>query len=336
MRDAWNRREVLLAAVGAAVTTAMSRTGAFAADLMQVNYGETEGPHWMVPYVASAEKTWAASGLQVTTSVFPTGRVALDAVFAGKLDCCITTDTPFVLAAMRGLRPRILAPYSATSAASAIAVRSDRIKSAADFKGKTIATLAGGGGHYFMSRYLGFNKMSPRDVKIINMQPPAMALALGRGEVDALSWDTPTARAAIAQGDGKVTIFDTKDSAKYFRQYCLMLANDSFVTAHPAACDAIVAALQKAIDFIGAHPDEAVTIMAAREKVGLPEAHESLTDFEHGIKINARLIDDLVHQAEFAIENNLAAKPRGDLAALFSELIYRDGARKAVPGSVEI
>jgi ABC-type nitrate/sulfonate/bicarbonate transport system substrate-binding protein len=336
MRQVQRRRDFLLSAAGTIASLGLCRTPSFATEAMGINYGETEGLLWMVPYVASAEHTWQGAGLQVTTLVFPSGRVSLDALFAGKLDCCITTDTPFLLAAMRGLKPRILAPYSVTSSADAIAVRADRIKTPADFKGKTVASLAGGGGHYFLTRYLGFHHLNTSDIKVINMQPNAMALALGRGDVDALAWDTPTARAAIAQGNGKVVLLDTTDAAKYFRQYSLMLASDVFVRNRPTACDAIVVALQKAIDFVHAHPDDALKVVATRAKVGPDEARESLTEFHHEIKFDARLIDDLVHQAELAIENNLAAKPSGDLPTLFRDLLYLDGARKAAPGSVEI
>ena len=334
MRNQLNRRTFLRSASLAAVS--MIAPPAWAAELKKLSYGETEGPHWLVPYVASAKNMWAEAGLDVQTSVFPTGRVGLDALFAGRLDCCLTTDTPFVYAAMRGLTPKIIAPYSTTNAASAIAVRSDKIQQPDDFKGKTVATLAGGGGHYFLARFLAFHKLSTHDIKIINMQPNAMVLALSRGDVDALAWDTPTARAAIAQGAGGVALLNTADSAKYFRQYCLMLATDDLVTAHPAVCDAVVAALGHAVEFIHAHPAEAAQIMATREKVSLDVAQESLDAFHHEIRFDTRMIDEFVSQAEFAIANNLAARPKADLATLFRSLLYVDGARKAVPNAVDL
>lgn len=332
-----NRRKLLLAGGGVAVTTWLgSSVAAFARDLLKLTYGETEGPHWMVPYVASARQTWKDAGLDVTTVVFPTGRVGLEAMFGGRLDCCIATDTPFVYAALRGLKPRIVACYSATTRASAIAVRANRIKGPEDFKGKTVATLVGGGGHYFLTRYLDYHHVPIRDVKVINMQPNSMVLALDRGDVDALAWDTPTAHRAVSQGDGKVVRLATPDSEKYFRQYCLMLATDAFVRSHPETCDAIVVALQKAIEFIHAHPEAAVKIAAAREKVSLAEAHESLLEFTHEILFDKRMIEEFVKQADFAIANNLATRPATDLPTLFRSLLYLEGARKAVPGSIRL
>jgi len=301
-----------------------------------LSYGETEGQHWMVPYVASAKNTWRDAGLDVNTHVFPTGRVGIDAMLAGKLDVCICTDTPYVYAAMRGLKPRLVSPFSFTSKGSQIAVLTDRIKSPADLNGKAVATLMGGGGHYFLTRFLAAHHVTPNAVRIVNMQPNNMVIALTRGDVDALCWDPLTVRTAIVQGGGKVGLLDTSDSASYFRQYCLMIGNEAFVAAHPDACDAIVAALQAAIVSIQKDPAQAIQIMSARSKITTKQSEEAMADFVREIKFDDTLLNALVSQSEWAIENKLAVRPPQDLHKLYLDSFYLDGARKAIPGAVSV
>ena len=57
----------------------------------------------------------------------------------GQTDFAISTDTPFIYAAMRGLRPIVIATYSRASGGAWIVVRNDRIKKPADFAGKSVA-----------------------------------------------------------------------------------------------------------------------------------------------------------------------------------------------------
>jgi len=308
---------------------------AFAADL-KVTYGETEGQHWMVPYVASARNTWRDAGLDLDTHVFPTGRVGIDAMLAGKLDVCICTDTPFVYAAMRGLKPQLIAPYSNTSKGSQIAVRSDRIKTPLDLRGKTVATLMGGGGHYFLTRFMGAHNLPANAVKIVNMQPNNMVIALARGDVDALCWDPLTVQAAVEQSGGKVGLLDTSDSKKYFRQYCLMVGNEAFVKSRPDACDRIVAALQSAIGYIRENPAQSVQIMSTRSKITPQQSEQALADFTREIRFDEALMTALIAQSEWAIENKLAVRPAQDLRAMYRDLMYVQGAKKAVPGSVDL
>ena len=59
----------------------------------KIVYAETEGFHWIAPYVASAIDAWGQAGLTTETVVFPTGRNGIDAVLAGRADLMLTGDT---------------------------------------------------------------------------------------------------------------------------------------------------------------------------------------------------------------------------------------------------
>src|ERR1700732_2719712 len=129
MNDELTRRR-FTAIVAALSVLGLSRGRAALAQASEkIVYAETEGYHWMVPYVASSLNTWKIAGLDCETVVFPSGRLGLDALLAGKADFGIATDTPFIYAAMRGLKPRIVVPYSTSSTGSQpLAVRAERIK----------------------------------------------------------------------------------------------------------------------------------------------------------------------------------------------------------------
>ena len=86
---------------------------AVAADPLKASfaYGSI-GYIWSVVHIAQATDAWKAAGLELETIDFPTGRAAMQALLAGSADFATATDTPVVFAALRGLKPVVLASYS--------------------------------------------------------------------------------------------------------------------------------------------------------------------------------------------------------------------------------
>ena len=131
-------------------------------------------------------------------------------------------------------------------------------------------------------------------------------------------------------------MFDTSDSPKYFRQNCILTASDQVVNEQPEACDRAVKALQLAVAFIAKNPDKAVEFVAARTKTSTAESRQALTGFDHGLRFDQALLDDLVNQSEWAIESNLAKRPADDLAGFYRQLLYVEGLRKVDPDAVTL
>jgi len=335
MTSAYSRRGILGGMGAAAVLSATGGAG-LAQGLQRVIYAETEGFHWIVPYVASAKGTWVPAGVDLQTVVFPVGRLGMEACLSGKADFAICTDTPYVFAAMRGLKPQVVAPFSRNATGSKITVRNDRIRAPQDIKGKTVATVIGGGGHYFLTRFLKHYGMTVADVKLINLSPPEFVTAIARGDVDAFSWDLQAAVAGVERGQGKVSILDTSDSAKYFTALCLMMANEKVVKERPEACKAVVRALWSALAFAKANPEETVDIVSARTKTTKDASRTAIADFELDIRFDGDVVEALVEQSEWAIENRQAQRPAADLKAFYRDLMYVDGVRALSAGAVSI
>jgi ABC-type nitrate/sulfonate/bicarbonate transport system substrate-binding protein len=259
-------------------------------------------------------------------------------MLSGQTDFAISTDTPFVYAAMRGLRPIVIAAYSRSTGGAVLVARIDRIKSPADFAGKAVATPTGGGGHYYLTRYLNYHKIALRDVKIINMSPADSVNALVRGDVDAVSWDRRASNTAVERGEGKIAIVDYADAPKYFHQHCLMLANEKAVKEKPETCRLVVRALKAGVDFARSNPDQVIEIVAKRTKTTPAETKMGVADFELIMNLDDPVVRDMVVQSEWAIENKLAERPAGvsDLTAFYKSHIYANAMRAEVPGGFSI
>src|SRR5437879_5371692 len=103
------------------------------------------------------------------------------------------------------------------------------------------------------------------------MSPADAVNALVRGDVDAVCWDRGASNAAVARGQGKISIVDIPESANFFHQHCLMMANEKTVKEQPDTCRRVVRALKTALDYTKANPDKVVEIVAQRTKTSVAE-----------------------------------------------------------------
>jgi sulfonate transport system substrate-binding protein len=326
---------------GLAASGLATLSGARSASAQQMKatlaYGST-GYTWAVTFVAEALGTWKNAGVDLSVLDFPTGRESMQALLAGSAEFSASTDTPFIFAALQGLKPLILVNYSRYSRDMKIVVRKEGgidPKAPASLKGKKIATRIGTSGQYMLAKYLEMAGLSIKDVTVIDMSPNDMTIATVRGDVDGFSWTSQAAVVADRQAPGKVAVMTQDGLEKYFQSHQLLLTSERVVREKPQLAAAAVKALFDAEARMAFDPNWAALI-AARVRTTPEEITAATKDFEFKIGFDERFIDDLVAQAEWAISAGLSKKPEGDLRALLRSLVYTGPVKAAHPERVTI
>lgn len=122
---------------------------------------------------------------------FPAAQPLGEALNAGAIDVGGLGDAPLIFAYAAGAKVRAVAATRSTPTDLAILVPdSSPIKTAADLKGKRIATTRGSIGHYLAIATLERAGIKLSDVSLRFMQPADAKAALASGNVDAWStWD---------------------------------------------------------------------------------------------------------------------------------------------------
>ncbi|WP_114814357.1 ABC transporter substrate-binding protein [Paraburkholderia kururiensis] len=122
---------------------------------------------------------------------FPAAQPLGEALNAGAIDVGGLGDAPLIFAYAAGAKVRAVAATRSTPTDLAIIVPdSSPIKTAADLKGKRIATTRGSIGHYLVIATLERAGIKLTDVSLRFMQPADAKAALASGNVDAWStWD---------------------------------------------------------------------------------------------------------------------------------------------------
>jgi sulfonate transport system substrate-binding protein len=332
-------RRAFLSGASATGVTVLSRVGEANAQQTKATlaYGST-GYTWAVTFVAEALGTWKGAGVDLSVLDFPTGRESMQALIAGSAEFSASTDTPFIFAALQGLKPIILVNYSRYSRDMKIVVRKESGIDPlvpASLKGKKIATRIGTSGQYMLAKYLQMAGLANKDVTMIDMSPNDMTIATVRGDVDGFSWTNQAAIIADKQAPGKVAVMTQEGLDKYFQSHQLLLTSERVARERPQLAAAAVRALSEAEARIASDPGWP-SLISARVRASPQEITEATRDFEFKISFDERFVDDLVAQAEWAIASGLSPRPAGDLRTLLRGLIHEGPVKTMHPGRVTI
>ena len=204
-----SRRALMLGAGASVVASSLLSAPAFAKAMSStLAYGST-GYTWALTFLAEAMGTWKQNDVDLNVVDFPTGRESMQALLAGSADFSTSTDTPFIFAALQGLKPIVLINYSRYSRDMKIVVNKtsgiDPTKPAT-LKGKKIGTRVGTSGQYMLAKYLEMAGLTIKDVTVVDLSPNDMTIATVRGDVDGFAWTGQAALVAEKQAAGQTVV----------------------------------------------------------------------------------------------------------------------------------
>ncbi|WP_233808221.1 ABC transporter substrate-binding protein [Paraburkholderia sp. HP33-1] len=246
---------------------------------------------------------------------FPAAQPLGEALNAGAIDVGGLGDAPLIFAYAAGARVRAVAATRSIPRDLAIIVPDDSpIRTAADLKGKRIATTRGSIGHYLAIATLERAGIKLSDVSLRFMQPADAKAALASGNVDAWStWDPYVALAEQKDHDRSIANGIGLSSGLSFQA----ATQTSIEDKHAEIADFLkrVAAGQR---WALAHPDE---VAAMQSKVtGLPpdvlktvyqRAQLHPVTIDDGLVAEQQKTADLYHRAD-VIKTRLDVTPSFD------------------------
>jgi sulfonate transport system substrate-binding protein len=191
---------------------------------------------------------------------FPAAQPLGEALNAGAIDVGGLGDAPLIFAYAAGARVRAVAATRSNPVDLAILVpRKSDIRSAADLKGKRIATTRGSIGHYLVIATLQRAGIALSDVTLQFMSPADAKSALEAGYVDAWStWDPYVALAELRDRDRSIANGVGVSSGLSFQA----ATDESIKSRHAELADFLrrVAAGQR---WALAHPDEVAAMQSS-------------------------------------------------------------------------
>lgn len=152
----------------------------------------------------------AADALQglaydIQWSEFPAAAPLAEALNANAVDSGPIGDAPLIFALAAGTKVKAIGANRSDAYGTAVLVRPDSpLKTAADLKGRRVATNRGSIGHFVTLKAITAAGLKPEDVNLRFLAPADAKLALTQGSVDA--WATWEPYTALAETSGHARV----------------------------------------------------------------------------------------------------------------------------------
>jgi NitT/TauT family transport system substrate-binding protein/sulfonate transport system substrate-binding protein len=298
---------LIVAAALAASSLAVFGSPAAAPKEIRVSYAKSP---FNLPLIVAAkrgmlEEAFAAEGVAVKFFEIDSGAKQAEAMAAGSLDIAGVINTSSVLiAAAAGNDLKIVSGFSRPTGLFAIVVRDPAIKTVADLKGRRVAGPKGTVLHQLLAAALKRSSLAMSDVDFIQMDIPAARTALLSGQVDAALLAAANVDSAKAAG---ARVLATAEG--YIRPQLVIAARGAFLRDHPALVDLYVSVHRRALAWIDAHPEEALSLGAKEQGIGADEARELAAASHFTADIGAREVEDLGEDMRFMLGAGMLSAP---------------------------
>ncbi len=282
-------------------------------------------------HIALAKHFFLEEGLDVEPQPHAFGRLALNAVLAGKADLATVADTPIVLAIMNGEKITTLAAIQTSNKDLAIIARRDRgIGKPADLAGKRIGVTVGTSADFFAYTFLLAYGIDQKQVTFVDMKPDEMAAALNSGTVDAVSAFHPTTKQLTQRLGENGRVFYGES---LFTEIFCIAGQQEYVHKNPEAVKKMLRALVKAELFAQQHVEESRELVAALINLDKAQVEDAWALVTLRLTLEQALLVDFEDQARWALKHK---KTPGTTMPNFLDYIYLDGLEAIKPEAVRI
>jgi ABC-type nitrate/sulfonate/bicarbonate transport system substrate-binding protein len=179
-------------------------------DVVSLRLGVQDNVICALPFIAAQQGYFRDHGVDVVIRRYPSGKLALNAMFDGEVDVAAVADMPVMANSFRRDDYAIFGTIASTDSGAWLVARKDQgISKPADLKGKRVATQRNSAVHFFLSMFLLKNRLAETDVDLRFMPAAELPAALADGRIDAFSMRNPFMNEAKALlGETALEMFD--------------------------------------------------------------------------------------------------------------------------------
>ncbi|HEY1147576.1 MAG TPA: NrtA/SsuA/CpmA family ABC transporter substrate-binding protein [Pseudoduganella sp.] len=280
---------------------------------------------------AQRQGYFANENLAVVVQPHSSGKSSMQAVLENRADLGTVADIPVMFAAVAGTPVRVVATLFRTEKDHGLVARRDHgITGPGSLKGKRVGVTQGTSAHFTLDVFLNWQRLSAKDITIVNYKPEALPEALYKGEVDAVAgWEPFLGEIRQQLGDNAVS-FSGED---VYESIYNMVGMQQYVLAHPETVRRVLRALMNGNRYCRDNPEVMQPLLAATAKQSRESVLAAWPSYHFDIELDQGLVLALEDRARWAIRNRMAAS---DQMPNFLDYIYLDGLSAVAPNAVTI
>jgi NitT/TauT family transport system substrate-binding protein len=293
---------VLAALIFGLVPSGTAQTSGAPADVTIAATIDINWPHF---YVASAKGLGGPENVKITMANFPTGRLAMNALFGGKAQFSLTSDYAAALAMIQGLRPLIIATLTNYDGYRIVAWK-DVVRAPNDLKGKRVGTHVGTSAQYFLARFLQAHGLRVDDVTQVNVAVPDGPTALEGRSVDVLvTWEPGISNAESRLGD-KATVLPARG---VYNIHYVLLTTPEYAKANPEMVRRILRVALAAEQYMRANKQESIALLSSLNGQDPGLLSRLWDQHQFAANLTPSLVEQMVVQRDWAIETGTTQRP---------------------------
>lgn len=216
----------------------------------------------------------------------------------GRVDMATSSELPFMFAVFQGKPISLVTTFNTNKDDMKFLIRKAAVKGGVkDLAGKRIGYVEKASSHYYMDLFLLYNGIDPKTTVPVAMGADALANALVRGEVDAISVWEPWGQIALNLGGADVEVLN---APKLYSQTFNLLVSNEYRLTQMRKSTAVLSALDEAIQFIKKNPDEAKGIMARKVGIDSETVKAAWPTYQFELTLQQSLLSTVQGQARWA------------------------------------
>ncbi|WP_321365342.1 ABC transporter substrate-binding protein [uncultured Desulfuromusa sp.] len=220
--------------------------------------------------IAEAKGFFAAEGLEVDVKLVGGGILAAESLMTGAADVAAMGDAPFLIAASRSERVRLLTGYAGGSKMHRLISRRGLID-VKQLEGARVGIQMGSSTYGALLAWSKYAGLDVKKIEFVPLSPLDMPQAMQTGQIDAMAGSEPwpsNVEALCADSVHELTDFSALNNS-----FPLVVASSKqTLSERKEDLDSLIRGLQRAVAFMHENPDETVRIVAA--VTGLPEEQQ--------------------------------------------------------------
>jgi NitT/TauT family transport system substrate-binding protein len=328
--------------VGIAILAmALAAAPAAAADLemKSLDVYTSKDPQLAVQIELALEKGYfREEGLDVSVKYLSGGGEIPPGMAAGSIKVAMGAHNNAMNLIARDFPVKVIGTINDISGALGLAVRNAlNVRSPKDLEGKKVGTFVYAATMDFLVRMSARHGIDRSKIEVVNLQPPDLAPAFARGDIDgALIWEPHLTRTAKHGGTVVLTgaqanFPEKKETHRLWGLPIVVFTPQEFIDKNPNTLVALLKGLARGNDFVHSNRPEAIKILSRR--LSIPE--DELTEMMSRNKYTMLIDEAFVNEMNASADSQLAAKqiPKAPRASTYT---VPDLMRKARPAWVTV
>ena len=226
-------------------------------------------------YVAEALDLYKKSGIKVELQVFTDPALIPPAIESGAVAGGMVTYDQVIGVVAKGSTQRVVAPIDYSNGGDAIVATKDVTK-VSQFKGKKVGFNPLSPSDFLLSYALQVNKLTEKDVQVVNMTPEAVPAALASSGVTIGVTYEPSVSQIISMEDGKKfhVVFSSKDAPGLITD--VLVFKKEYIKSNPKVVQALIQGYIDGLEYMRKNPDDAYKHIGKFLGVSAAEVKEQL------------------------------------------------------------